>query len=92
MHSNIRYVPINQYSLREKIRWEKVKLEYLATKEYVVDIFIKPLSRETFEYVKQNMGFLYIPNHQQRKGQSQGKYHFPIDVKGEEIVDRVSIQ
>eukprot|EP00253_Pinus_taeda_P024158 PITA_24158 len=56
MHSKTKHRPINYHFLREQVLEQKVKLEYVPSKEQVVDIFTKPLPRETFEYPKQNLG------------------------------------
>eukprot|EP00253_Pinus_taeda_P012369 PITA_12369 len=48
MHSKTKHIPIKYDFLREQVPEQKVKLEYVPSKEYVVDIFAKPLPRETF--------------------------------------------
>jgi hypothetical protein len=50
--------------LREHVVEQSVKLEYIATKEQVVDIFTKPLSKETFEYLRQKLGVISLSYHQ----------------------------
>jgi hypothetical protein len=37
-------------------------LEHIRTKENIVDIFTKPLSKETFDYFWQKLGVIYSPN------------------------------
>eukprot|EP00253_Pinus_taeda_P008929 PITA_08929 len=56
MHSKTKHIPIKYHFLREKVLEQKVKLEYVPSKEQVVDIFTKPLPRETFEYLRQKLG------------------------------------
>ena len=56
MHSKTKHIPIKYHSLHEQVLEEKVKLEYVPSKEQVFDIFTKPLPRETFEYLRQNLG------------------------------------
>jgi hypothetical protein len=51
MHSKTNHIPIKYHFLREQVVEQSVKLEYVATKEQVVDIFTKPLPRDTFEYL-----------------------------------------
>ena len=52
MHSNTKHIPIKYYYLREQVSQKDVKLEYIDTKEQIVDIFTKPLHKEAFEYLK----------------------------------------
>ena len=56
MHLKTKHIPIKYHFLREQVLEQKVKLEYVPSKEQVVDIFTKPLPRETFEYLRQKMG------------------------------------
>jgi hypothetical protein len=56
MHSKTKHIPIKYHFLREQVLEKKVKLEYVPSKEQVVDIFTKPLPREAFEYLGQKLG------------------------------------
>eukprot|EP00253_Pinus_taeda_P024877 PITA_24877 len=56
MHSKIKHIPIKYHFLREQVLEQKVKLEYVPSKEQVADIFTKPLPRETVEYLRQKLG------------------------------------
>lgn len=51
MHSKTKHIPIKYHFLREQVLEQKVKLEYVPSKEQVANIFTKPLLRETFEYL-----------------------------------------
>ena len=55
MHSKTNNIPIKYHYLREQVSLKTIKQEYVDTKEHVVDIFTKPLPRETFEYMKQKL-------------------------------------
>jgi len=52
MHSKMKHNPIKYNFLREKVIEQNVQLEYISTKEHIVDIFTKPLPREVFEYLR----------------------------------------
>ena len=56
MHSKTKHIPIKYHFLREQVLEQKVKLEYVPSKEQVAAIFTKPLPRETFEYLRQKLG------------------------------------
>eukprot|EP00253_Pinus_taeda_P034427 PITA_34427 len=58
MHSKTKHIPIKYHFLREQVLEQKVKLEYVPSKEQVADIFTKPLPRETFEYLRQKLGVM----------------------------------
>lgn len=55
MHSNAKRIAIKYHFLREQVLEKNVKLEYVPSKEQVVDIFTKPLPKEPFEYLIQKM-------------------------------------
>eukprot|EP00253_Pinus_taeda_P015719 PITA_15719 len=56
MHSKTKHIPIKYHFLREQVLEQKVKLEYVPSKEQVVDILTKPLPREAFEYLRHKLG------------------------------------
>jgi hypothetical protein len=60
MHSKTKHIPIKCHFLREKVSQKVVKLEYVATKEQIADIFTKPLPKDTFEYLRHKL--VVIPN------------------------------
>eukprot|EP00253_Pinus_taeda_P035176 PITA_35176 len=49
MHSKTKHIPIKYHFLWEQVLEQKVKLEYVPSKEQIAYILTKPLPRETFE-------------------------------------------
>ena len=60
MCSKTKHISIKYHFLREKVGEQKVKLEYVSTKEQVADIFTKPLPKDTFEYLRQKLGVISL--------------------------------
>eukprot|EP00253_Pinus_taeda_P005171 PITA_05171 len=56
MHSKTKHILIKYHFLQEQVLEQKVKLEYVPSKEQVADILAKPLPRETFEYLRKKLG------------------------------------
>ena len=58
-------MPIKYHFLREQAQDQKIKLEYVNSKEKIADIFTKPLPREAFENLRDKLGVIISP--QQKK-------------------------
>jgi len=56
--SKTKYITIKHHFVREQVTEKNIKLEYVGTKEQIVDIFTKPLPHEAFEYLHQKLGIL----------------------------------
>ena len=61
MHSKTKHICIKFHFLKEHVTKKNIKLEYVETKEHIVDIFTKPLPRETFKYLRQKLGVIPSP-------------------------------
>ena len=61
-HSKAKHIPIKFHYIREQEKNKNIKIEYIPTKEQVVDIFTKPLNREAFEHLRKKLGVIYSPN------------------------------
>jgi hypothetical protein len=61
MHSKTKHIPIKYHFLWEQIAEKNIRVEYVGTKEQVVDIFTKPLPWEAFEYLLQRLGGISTP-------------------------------
>ena len=60
LQSKTKHIPINYQFLREQVSQKIVKLEYVDTKEHIVDIFNKPLHKEAFEHLRWNLGVISL--------------------------------
>lgn len=61
-HCKTKHISIKYHFIREKVLDGEVKLEYVPTKEQIVDIFKKPLCKDTFEYLKEKLSVLPLPS------------------------------
>ena len=58
MHTKTKYIAIKYHFLRELVQDMEVRLEYVNTKEQIVDIFTKPLPKDAFLYLGGNLGVI----------------------------------
>ena len=61
LHSNTKHISIKYHMLREKVTEKEIRLEYVRTKEKIVDIFTKPLPKDNFEYLWGMLGVMPLP-------------------------------
>ena len=62
VHSKTKHITIKFNFLQEKVIEKNINLEYIGIKKHIVDIFTKPLPRDTFEYLWQRLGIISAPN------------------------------
>jgi hypothetical protein len=60
MHLRTKNIPIKYHFLREQVEEHNAKLEYISTKEHIAYIFTKPLPKEIFGYLRQQLGVISI--------------------------------
>ena len=58
MHSKKKHIAITYHFLRELVQEKEVRLEYVNTKEQIVDIFTKPLPKDAFLYLRGKLGVI----------------------------------
>ena len=58
LHLRTKHISIKYHMLREKVVAKTIRLEYVSTKEKIIDIFTKPLPKETFEYLQGMLGVM----------------------------------
>lgn len=62
LHSKTKHISIKFHFLREKVNAKEFILEYVSSKEQIVDIFTKSLLKDTFEYLKEKLGVIAPPS------------------------------
>ena len=60
LHSKTKNISIKYHVLREKTTTKEIRLEYVSTKDQIVDIFMKPLPKDTFEYLRGMLGVMTL--------------------------------
>ena len=60
-HSKTKNISIKYHVLRENATKNEIILEYMIIKDHIVDIFRKPLPKDTFEYLRGILGVMSLP-------------------------------
>ena len=58
MHIKTKHIVIKYHYLRELIQDKEVKMEYVNSKEQIVDIFTKTLPKDAHEYLRGKLGVI----------------------------------
>ena len=58
IHSKTKDIAIKYQFLRELVQEKEVRLEYMNTKEQIIDIFTKPLPKDAFLYIRGKLGVI----------------------------------
>ena len=56
MYEKIKHIAIKYHYVRELVEDKQVKMEYIHSKEQIVDIFTKPLPKDSYEYIRGKLG------------------------------------
>ena len=56
MHAKTKHIAIKYHYVRELVEDKQVKMEYINSKEQIVDIFTKLLPKDSFEYLRGKLG------------------------------------
>ena len=60
MHTKTKHIAIKYHYLREIVQDKEVRLEYMNTKEQIVDIFTKALPKDAHEYLRGKLGVIHL--------------------------------
>ena len=58
MYAKTRHIAIKCHYGRELVEDKELKMECVNSKEKIVDIFTKPLSKDAYEYLKGKLGVI----------------------------------
>ena len=61
LHSKTKHISIKNHVLRENAMEKEIRLEYVSTKNQIIDIFTKPFPKDTFEYLRGMLGVMPLP-------------------------------
>ena len=64
-HFKTKHIAIKYHVLREKVAQKEIRLEYINTKEQIVEIFTKTLLKDTFEYLRGMLRVMPLPSLEQ---------------------------
>ena len=56
MHAKIKHIAIKYHYVRELVEDKQVKMEYINSKEQIIDIFTKLLPKDSLEYLRGKIG------------------------------------
>ena len=58
MHTKTKHIAIKYHYVRELVEDKEVKMEYVNSKEQIVDIFTKTLPKDAYEYLRGKLGVI----------------------------------
>lgn len=60
-HSRMKHIAIDYHFIRELIQTSKLRVAHVSTKDQLADALTKPLSRATFQYLRNKIGVTLFP-------------------------------
>ena len=57
-HDKSKHIEIKYHYIKDMVQRGAVKLQYVATDEYIANVLTKPLLRVKFEYFREKLGVL----------------------------------
>ena len=58
MHTKTKHIAIKYHYVRELVQAKEGKMEYINTKEQIVDIFTKALPKDAHEHLRGKLGVI----------------------------------
>ena len=62
LHSRTKHIEISHHFLRDHVQKGDCILEFVDTKNQLVDIFTKPLPKENLFAIRRELGLIYLNN------------------------------
>ena len=62
MHSRTKHIEIRHHFLRDHVSKNDCDIQYIDTEKQLADIFTKPLPRDRFYQIRNELGILYESN------------------------------
>ena len=62
MHAKTKHIAIKYHYVRELVEDKQMKMEYVSSKEQIIDIFTKVLPKNNFEYLRGKLGVIPLDN------------------------------
>ena len=58
LHSRTKHIEVRHHFLTDHVQNQEISLEFVPTKLQLVDIFIKPLPQERFDFIQRELGII----------------------------------
>ncbi|KAM7477329.1 hypothetical protein LguiA_025542 [Lonicera macranthoides] len=55
-HSQTKHIDIKRHFIRDLVERGIIRIEYIATKQQLADLFTKPLDKDRFQELKKSLG------------------------------------